>query len=259
MPIHKKTTKEDEAAICRDYANGMKIKALAKQYGLANGTVARVIESGGLRPFRLGRGCLPADFDVERFASLYRQGAGTTILRHEFGIKEGMVRSLLRQLGLPLRSGSEAQRIRMAYMTAEQRQKFGEKISKANKGKSRSHAFGILRAIGVENAQNLSDHEKQIQKIFLSNGLKMRGHLAIHRYNLDLAYLPARVAVEINPNYHSMERNVRDDGAKREYLLYNNWLVYYVMPHRLDGLLVSTIVNSCQYRQANMHLSEYGN
>lgn len=254
MNINKKTTPSQEEEICRLYLAGSPVKAIVGKFELAYGTIARVLQSGGLKPIKPGRGTLPEGFDLDRFVALYKQGAGTTILQHEFGVKEGMVRSLLRQLGLPLRSGSEAQRMRMAYMTPEQRKAFGDKVSAANTGKKQTQATGIARALGIEVAQNLSHHERTIRARFFAAGITLRGHLAIHRYNLDLGHIESKTAVEINPNYHSMERVVKADGAKREYLIYNNWMVFYVMPHRLDEFTFQTIVSACLFRTANMHL-----
>jgi transposase-like protein len=87
--------------LVQDYVSGMPTTQLTQQYGLAKGTVLRILADADVSMRRQGVG----EEDVARLADLYEQGLSVASVATQLGYAPTSVARALRRAGVELRPG----------------------------------------------------------------------------------------------------------------------------------------------------------
>ena len=133
------------------------------------------------------------------------------------------------KLGIPTRSGSEANLVRFANSTTEERAAVTAKAHAAVRGLKRSKEDLEKRAQGKEYAP-MSKWELWFAKWLLgANITGFKHNYALSIYNVDFAFPEHKIAIEIDGGgWHSSERKKLQDVNKETYLTEQGWTLYRV-------------------------------
>lgn len=186
--------------------------------------------------------------NLNSLRAMYRRGDSVLAMAKAFGVSRPLIARNLTALGLPIRTGSEANRLRMARLTAEERLALARAAHNAVRGSRRTDIEQITRAKSVQVKEKLSSLEARFYKYLTSLGIKITPLMAIHRYNIDLACADARVAIEVNGSWHTQERKALQDARKAEYLCANGWIVTYLTKDNADTSALRAIAELCKCR-----------
>lgn len=146
--------------------------------------------------------------DYELLHRLYvTEGQSAYMMAKEFGVAPITVRRVLRELGIPVRPGQTA----------------------ATPGR-------IAR--GHQRRAKLSKYEISLRDALAAEGIEPVPLFAIDRFNIDLAFPDAMLAVEVDGgNWHNTEpRKIAQDAAKEAHLVAAGWRVVRVKTRRRDWL-----------------------
>lgn len=183
-----------------------------------------------------------------RLKSLYIRGESVLAISRKMEVSRTVIVRAIRELGLPIRSGSEANKLRMARLTPEERQELSRAAHNAVRGMVRTDIDRETRAKGVQAKGKLSDPEKKICRFLRSLGVEITPLMAVGRYNIDLACEPARIAIEVHGSWHTEERKALQDARKLEALSSNGWLITYLTKDNADTTALRAIAAFCLER-----------
>lgn len=117
----------------------------------------------------------------------------TVTLAERFGVAPRVVNQALRDVGITPRRG-------------------------------RSRADLERRARGVQQTSRPSHHESALLDALRARGFDPVLHLAVDKFNIDLAFPQAQLAVEVDGgNWHATSRKGKQDAAKQAYLIPRGW------------------------------------
>lgn len=124
MASERTTTDRDD--LRRGYEEGMSTVDLATMFDLTPGTVARRLRAAGVRirtaseASRLAKG---VDVDMSDVIARHDNGDSVLAIATAAGVSRGTIVRRLRAAGIPIRTGSEANRIRMSRIDVEGRRR----------------------------------------------------------------------------------------------------------------------------------------
>jgi len=150
-------------------------------------------------------------------------------LEREYSVSTPALFDWCKRLGVPTRSGSEANLIRFANSTKEENLAITAKAHAAVRGSKRSKADLEKRALSVEH-QPMSKWELWFAKWLLeANITGFRHNYALNIFNLDFAFPENKIAIEIDGGgWHSSERKQLQDAKKEAFLFEQGWTLYRV-------------------------------
>jgi hypothetical protein len=198
----------------------------------------------------MAKGAKRKDIDLAEVRRLYDEGISLQAMGAHFGVSRGCIANRLRDLGLRIRNGHEAMKIRMARMTPEERQELSRAAHAAVRGMRRGSRELVDRARQVMEKAKLSGPEREVMAALTAAGLEVVPLYALHKYNFDLGIPAARVGIEVHNTWHTEARKARQDALKLECALGMDWQVLYVnLEHLTDGI-VEDIKVMCENRIA---------
>lgn len=165
--------------------------------------------------------------NVDDLIQRHLSGESVNKLAQSLGVARITINRWFAHKGFKGRNASEAEALKWAHMTPEQRQKQVSAAHAAVRGKVKSPEFLNKCAKTKEKTrQYVGKGERELKRALEDRGLSVDAQRAFYRYNIDLA-IGDTVAVEVllctgGP----LSR--KTDRRKIVELLKNNWLVIYI-------------------------------
>ena len=174
------------------------------------------------------------------------------VLKREFNVSTAFIFRWCAKFGISMRTGSEANLLRFADSTIEERLAITAKAHDAVRGMKRSKVDLEKRARGVEYAP-MSKWELWFAKWLLEANITGFKHsYAFGVFNLDFAFPENKVAIEIDGGgWHSSARKQLQDAKKEAYLTEQGWTLYRVSS---NGYKNKTNEYSTSYKQKSSEL-----
>lgn len=127
----------------------------------------------------------------------WKDGFSTIGMADAFGVSFASLCKVMRELGIPLRTPSEAAKKRMAERTPEERKRNIKAAQDSIRGKPAPHTAQCKRAITVQRIGKLSDHEAAVLRSLKRRGYHPTPLLAVDKYNIDLAFPDHMIGFEV--------------------------------------------------------------
>lgn len=189
----------NENDLVRLYKGGMSKVALSRHFGCSQKVV-------GVRLAKLGFPVASREdsqkhrrivIDPDEILSLYVAGMTKVSIAKYYGCAESLIGKRLADLGFPTApTRSEAMKIRLARMTAQERLALTKPAHDAVRGMKRTYADLRKRALGNERAGKVRGRaETTLYKMLIEKRVNATPQKAIGKYNVDFAI--GTVAVEI--------------------------------------------------------------
>lgn len=146
----------------------------------------------------------------------------------ELGISRDAVYKWCAALGIPTRSGSEANRSRFSRASEEERKAVTHKANTARRGSKQTAEERENVARGKQATAKMSKYEVLFARWMLEAGLSgFVFNYAFGPYNIDFAFPSHQIAIEVDGgNWHTAPRKVEQDNAKTSALLTHSWRIY---------------------------------
>lgn len=184
--------------------------------------------------------------DLDDLAARYHRGESVLYMSKELGVCRGAITKRLSQIGLKVRSGSEANLIRMAKLSKAERLALASAAHAAVRGRPQSHADLCKRAISREqSARVASKYEMRIMSWLRDAGIQFTPQKAIGPYNVDIAISESCIAVEVfGGNWHATGLHAARYRERTDYLLSCGWLpfIIWVRKRLIDWRCVEQII-----------------
>ncbi len=136
--------------------------------------------------------------DLDDLRQRHERGESVLSMSRALGIDRGMVTRRLVKMGLEVRSGSEANRLRMAQLSPDERRALAAPANQARRGKVfREAPADRRRALGTADSRSrlVGKGESELADLLVSRGLTVERQVPVYGYNLDITL--GRVAVEV--------------------------------------------------------------
>lgn len=182
--------------------------------------------------------------DVDNIVKLYQSGLSEKALAERLNVNRGTIRRRLLQAGVVCRGRSESMYVRMASLTADERQALTNAAHKAVRGKKQTYQQLVNRAKAREGStSNLSPYEREIAAEFALRHLPNIPQKAVGKYNLDFL-VGERIAFEIfGGNWHFYGRHALRFGERDKFVRDSGYVPVYCVIRRRDFDAVSV----CDY------------
>lgn len=169
-----------------------------------------------------------ADTDTKDLIGRYLAGESENALAKSFGFSRQVVRRILRQGGIERRGRSEAEALKWARMSPDQRASQVAAAHEATRGSTKSFDSLCRAALSRQRLQShATDAEWEFARLLANRGLATIPQQAIGAYNCDLGAFP--VAVEIfGGNWHWHGRHLARTPERIRYMLDSGWHVLMV-------------------------------
>jgi very-short-patch-repair endonuclease len=164
----------------------------------------------------------------------YLAGERPQGLADSYGYNRRTIINQLGRLGVPLRSFSEAQALRYADTTVEERRALTAPSHEAARGRQRADEEAHRMALGRERTLSMaSPVEFIVADRLRARGLLVGQQTAVGPYNCDLTVRPGAVAVELmGGGWHFSAGRLVKDRQRSRYLFDWGWRLLYVL---IDG------------------------
>ena len=138
--------------------------------------------------------------DPDDLRQRYEQGHSVLKMARELDTSRPTIVRKLAALGLEPRSASEANRLRMAGLSAQERRALAASANRARRGEVKLEPRSTNRAgAAVESARSqtrlIGRGEPELADLLIRRGITVECQLPVHGYNIDIAVRP--VAVEV--------------------------------------------------------------
>jgi hypothetical protein len=210
--------------IVKEYTGGRGILPIAKDRGVRTTTIRALLVASGLEIRQQSR-----SVDDAAIVSAYVAGESVLALAGRFGVSRPCIITRLGRAGIPLRGGSEANRVSASRATPEARQRRTEACHKAVKGVRHSLEQRIKMATAWQQAlTHVSPQETALCSMLAARGVHCIQQQAIGPYNCDLGAFP--VAVEVfGGHWHFSGAHLARAPRRIRYLLDAGWHVLMVL------------------------------
>lgn len=171
------------------------------------------------------------ELDTDHLCSLYQSGASVLQMANTLGVSRPVITRRLAQLGLKARTASEAQFLRNARYTPEQRRQFTAGAHAACRGVKQTleHRCKIAATKQATAVVPPPRYEGDMYGWLTAAGLAPVCQMALGPYNLDLALCESRIAVEVfGGHWHATGRHARRFRERTEYILGAGWVPVYI-------------------------------
>lgn len=186
--------------------------------------------------------------DVSKVISMYKGGASVLSIANTLGHSRNVIERRITEAGLPLRTASEANKLRMANLTPDERQKLSRAAHEAVKGSTRRHESLVCRAMDIQRRAKVSKLEQLCHQELALRGVSTIPLMAIDKYNVDLGFLAGKVAIEVHCNFHTEQRKAVQDARKLCYLAAAEWWPCYLHEKTLSAFTFDTLASICKFR-----------
>jgi len=165
---------------------------------------------------------------ISRMVSLYLGGVSEKRIAETFGYSRSVIRRILLERKVRIRTQSECEKLRWSQMTQQERNNQIKAAHKACKGLSKSWLSKCRHAQTIEKKpSNYSNTELILQEMLAKRGIETIHQKAIGAYNCDLAAHP--VGVEIwGGRWHLYGKHARILEERLTYLLRSGWFIYII-------------------------------
>lgn len=186
--------------------------------------------------------------DTDNLIERYKAGESVLKMSNELGVSRGVITNRLAELGLSIRTGSEAMKLRMQKLTSEERLQLASAAHNAVRGKQMPDSLKLARAITIEKQGKISKYEAQFGAYLSALGIEFVYQKSVGIYNVDIAIPESSIAVEIFGGYwHRVGRHAARYRKRTEYLLSSGYLPIIVWVTAKFPLTVS----AAEYVHAN--------
>lgn len=166
-------------------------------------------------------------------AQRYAAGESVLAMANRYGVARNVVTRWLDDVGLPVRTASEAMKIRMAKLSPPERSALAEAAHAAVRGSTRTDAACQRVALTKERVQyggTPSPGESALCKWLSEQSIEHERQRAVGRYNIDVVIPAANIAVEIlGGNWHASKPI---HAIRTPYLLSQGWHVLFIWDQR---------------------------
>lgn len=163
----------------------------------------------------------------------YQAGVPEQKLALELGVDRGYFRRRLLAAGIVPRGISEANRLRMARMSTNERLALTEQAHAAMRGRKPEPEWRIKQALGIEASCKATPGESLLAWWLLQHGVITTSQKAVGPYNIDLAIEKDAIAVELfGGGWHNYGRHAARFEQRAKYLIDSGWTQLYIW---IDG------------------------
>jgi len=240
---------EQLRTLCEDYRKGTGYSILARALKLDPAIVREILVDQGIQ-IRGAGSPLKAMIDQERLRELHAKGLSTLALAKHLNSTRTVIRHRLKMLGLRPLTGTEANLARMKALSIEERMALTEAAHQATRGRKAPQRRMIAAALANEKACRQSENERKVQARLKALGLVLRPQAAVFKYNIDLAHMPGRVAIEVHNTWHTTPSKALADASKLYHLNSCGWMTVYIDPDAPESGLYESIAALCRFREA---------
>lgn len=230
MPVVFST--QDTDNLVADYVAGVPMQKLARQAGVHVGVIKKTLLNAGvtLRPVlevrRKGRLNLPVDAIV----SAYVGGESELSIANRYGVNRWTIARILRISNVQRRNGSEANFLRMARLTPEERLALAANAHIAATGRTRTFREKCQHALTkYVNQDGISEYETLLAGWLREEGIVVWQQFPVGPYNLDIALHASAIAVEVyGGKWHAHGSHAARHPQRTKYLLNHGWSVLII-------------------------------
>ena len=219
--------------------SGWMLKDAASEINVGPATLSRHLRNKGViikhvTPAGLNK----IDLPIHDIKTMYENGISENAIAKHYGVNRGTIRKHLLK-AVKLRTQSEAEKLKWAQMTDEQRANQVEAAHKACAGRVRS--LQELKTAAITNQNKFADSrigigELEFCQFLLKRGVDFHYQYAIDTYNLD--FLIGNVAVELTADRSRTLKNGKH--IKRvKHLIERNMNVVYIWMNHIDALMAN--------------------
>jgi len=223
-----------------------RLTALLREQGISLRTKADAV--------RLGAISRRSEIDTESTIAAYTGGASAEAIARSMGVHERVVRRALQEGGVPLRTRSEANTLRMTQASEDERRK----ITEAARAKARANGTlwtpeVVSKAMKTRARTNqvrgsmVGSFEEDMRKLLVNQGSGPIPQLAVGTYNLDLALAPVAVEVHVCASNPMTNARLRQRSEK---LLDAGWTSLYIWITNSFPLLPRAAEYAITFREA---------
>ncbi len=163
----------------------------------------------------------------KQIISEYVKGDSVLFLSKKYKVSRSVISTRLRENGIQLRNGSNANLIRFSKMTSKKRKQLTKKANKAVRGKSntKQHLHNI--SIKIQKTKTRTGiGEKILNDIFIKHGFQTIRQFSFQIYNIDIL-VNNSIAVEIiNGSYNPIRKAKTIEKVKN--LLKSGYSVFFI-------------------------------
>lgn len=193
---------------------------------------------------------LRLNLDYLHIVELYRSGLSENQIAQRLGVARGTIRKRLIKAGITPRSQSEAEALKWAHFTPEQRRRQVASANKACRGRVHSEQERVKRAeVNYVRQLHISANEQRLADMLRARGLAVEQQFPVHTCNVDLALHPGPIAVEVHGGgWHSTDIHRSFLESKREKLFSRGWALIEVWidgRYRVWDALTDELVTLC--------------
>lgn len=219
--------------LCRRYQGGETALCLARELGVTQKTVNRLLQRAGVatrgraEAYAARRGF--GDSEWRTLHARYMAGESSVEIARGIGCHSSTLRNGWRRLGLEVRDASACHKLSASKMTAEQRAAMTGPAHAAVRGRKQTLAEKCLRAITREAAPpELTGAELRLHGFLMRLGVHVARERACGPYNIDFA-VGHSIAVEcFGGHWHASGRHAARHEQRVRYLLDSGWDVVVV-------------------------------
>lgn len=153
-------------------------------------------------------------------------GMSENILSKRFNVDRGVIRRRLVELGVHIRSQSEAEALKWKQMTSQQRKHQVKACHDKVRGSTKTYESLCVRAKGMQAHFKPSKLEQAFLEAFQDGGINVVPWFAIGKFNVDFALPKSKIAIEVDGgNWHNSAKKKRQDAMKTSFLTSLVWCV----------------------------------
>lgn len=182
------------------YAKGVTLAATAIEFGVNPDALSKAFKAIGVDVQRTGRAVAHnrIELPIDEIITMYQSGRSENSIAKHFGVVRSVIRRVITEAGLEARTQSEAEKIKWAQMTLEQR---ANQVKSAHESTSGTPTtFEHRCKIALAREKLMADHhigigEPEFREYLVENQIHFLYQKAIDTYNVD--FLIGNVAVEL--------------------------------------------------------------
>lgn len=173
------------------YRAKVPVSQICRETGISQSVMFRAIKKAGVPGIRL------LDLPKQDIIAAYIAGDSPSIIGHRYGISDPPIMRILREAGITLRSGSEANILRAKRLTPEERRQNAAAAHAAKRGRPNTMEALERAAMTrqVKMTGRMSRTETALAGMLRERGIDSIPQVAIGPYNCDIGAAP--VAVEV--------------------------------------------------------------
>jgi very-short-patch-repair endonuclease len=218
-----------ENKACKLYRANVPAKDIRDSLGIGNTTLYRILERN-----KIPRCQNRLIVDVDEIVRRYLAGESELAISRSLGIVRTVIRRRLIESGVHIRSGSEANIIRMSRLTPGERSVLAANAHAAVCGvpQSNKHRIKIAKTREI-NQTGVFRTERIVADKLTELGFNVICQKAVGRYNLDVAITKPPIAVEIfGGMWHAHGPHAARFQKRFKYIINSGWTVVIIWVSR---------------------------